>query len=73
MQNMDIIIMIGIVIFGAGVVLDAIGGLSFRLRAVMNKPAWGGLTGKVLVPGIILTIIGLIITIVRAMMTGQLG
>lgn len=49
---------IGIYIFIAGIVFSGIGGMSFRFRAITNKPAWGGLTSPFMILGIIALVIG---------------
>lgn len=39
-------------------------GTSFRIRAVLNKPAWGGLTKVFLMIGIIILMIGIVLSLV---------
>lgn len=39
-------------------------GTSFRIRAILNKPAWGGLTKVFLGIGIIVLTIGIILSLI---------
>lgn len=57
---------IGIVLFAVGAVFAALFGLSFRLRAIMNKRAWDGPTRPLfslmlltLIPGLALIVLQL--------------
>lgn len=50
---------IGTVLFGVGIVFAAACGMSFRLRAVLNKPAWNGPTLPLLVLALVTLIPGL--------------
>ncbi|MDR2458314.1 MAG: hypothetical protein LBD41_07575 [Clostridiales Family XIII bacterium] len=58
-----------LVIFGIGVFFLAIGSISFRVRAVANKKAWGGITLPFILIGIVLIIIGIVTLIPSVMNT----
>jgi uncharacterized integral membrane protein len=47
-----------LIILGIGIVFLAMAGISFRLRAVFNKPAWNGATLPFLWIGLIFALIG---------------
>ena len=49
---------VSIAVFGAGAALLALSGISFKLRALMNKPAWGGKTLPLLTIGLPLAAAG---------------
>lgn len=58
---------IGIVIFAIGFIFAGIATISFRIRAIANKPAWGGVTLPLGIIGFISLVIGVIlIAITRA-------
>lgn len=50
---------LAIVVFVAGVLCLALGSISFRVRAIANKPAWGGATKPLLLAGILIFAAGL--------------
>ncbi|MDR2380733.1 MAG: hypothetical protein LBE08_06110 [Bifidobacteriaceae bacterium] len=52
---------VALVIFGIGVLFLALAGIWFRVRAVANRPAWGGGTVPLAVIGLIFVIPGLIL------------
>lgn len=58
-MNSQDILNIGLIIFFIGLGLSAIGTLSFKLRAIANKKAWGGITLPAMILGIITTLISL--------------
>ncbi|MFD1230363.1 hypothetical protein ACFQ2P_04800 [Levilactobacillus namurensis] len=49
---------LGIVIFAVGFVLTGLATVTFKLRALANKPAWGGLTVPSGIVGVVALIIG---------------
>ena len=51
----------GIVIFAFGFVFAGLATISFKIRAIANKPAWGGITLPFGVIGFIALAIGVII------------
>jgi hypothetical protein len=58
---------IGIVIFAIGFIFAGIATISFRIRAIANKPAWGGVTLPFGIIGLVGLVIGVIlIAITRA-------
>ena len=52
---------IAIVVFIVGLALLALSGLSFRIRAIANKPAWNGLTRPLLLFGLIIFAVCLVL------------
>jgi hypothetical protein len=56
---------IGIIIFVIGIVLAGIATISFRIRAIANKSAWGGLTLPCGLAGVLALIIGLILIVMN--------
>lgn len=62
---------IAIIVAAIGIVFCAIAGISFKVRAIANKPAWGGITLKSAVLGVILLLTGLAVVIIKGMARGQ--
>lgn len=61
----------GLALFIAGLLGLGIGGASFKIRAVFNKKAWGGITKPFLLVGIFLAIVGLVIVVMAGKARGQ--
>jgi hypothetical protein len=49
---MRTLFMLSLLVLGFGVVLLSLSGISFKFRALCNKPAWGGATVPILFMGL---------------------
>ena len=58
---MDTFLAISLVVLFIGIALIAIGGISFRVRAITNKPAWNGITKPFILVGIAIFIVGIVL------------
>ncbi|WP_318766424.1 hypothetical protein [Lactiplantibacillus carotarum] len=56
---------IGIGLFGIGMILSGLATISFKIRALANKAAWGGITIPAGTVGLIALVIGLMIIIMN--------
>jgi hypothetical protein len=54
------VLLVSLIVLFLGLAFLAISTMSFWLRAIANKPAWGGLTLKALIIGLILGLTGLV-------------
>lgn len=54
----------GIVFFVIGVILAGIATISFKIRAIANKRAWGGITVPFGIFGAIALVIGVILIVI---------
>ncbi|MDR2157208.1 MAG: hypothetical protein LBO81_05465 [Clostridiales Family XIII bacterium] len=55
---MNMMLVYSLIIFGVGVLFMALAGISFRIRAILNKPAWGGATIPCALLGLPIFIVG---------------
>jgi uncharacterized membrane protein (DUF485 family) len=51
-EDMNALLAISLLVLGFGIALLALSGISFKLRALLNKPAWGGVTVPSLLMGL---------------------
>lgn len=56
---------VSLVVFGVGVALMAAGGVLFRVRAISNRPAWGGRVVPLFLVGLVIAIPGLVLVILN--------
>ncbi|MEJ6401073.1 hypothetical protein [Nicoliella lavandulae] len=61
-QTINYLIIIAYAILFCGILIMGIGWTAFKFRALQNKPAWDGIGGKLIKWGLLITIIGGVLT-----------